>query len=93
MEPAGSASLNPGAGALAFSSSLQKTAYFSTYTVVAVINQGVHYGCLPILRLFCGFSSLNDSSAENTQLYATVRKFHRNSHRVFSILLKTSTWV
>ena len=91
MESPGSASLNPGAGALAFSNSLQKTAYFSTYTAVAVINQGVHYGCLPIPRLFCGFSSLNDSSAENTQLYATVRKCHRNSHRVFSILLKTST--
>ncbi len=42
MESPGSASLNAGAGALAFSSSLQKTAYFSTYTAVAVINQGVN---------------------------------------------------
>ena len=40
----GSASLNPGAGALAFSSSRLKDSIFQHYTAVAVINPGVHQG-------------------------------------------------
>ena len=70
MEPAGSASLNPGAGALAFSSSRLKDSIF----------QQVYSSCCHqsgrASRLFIDsaaalwFSILNDSNAESTHLYA-----------------------